>query len=126
MDLATCNAFLDDLPHTLAGKEWRKVNPAAALGRAWGDPPIVVRCGVAVPASFTDTSQCDVANGVGWYVPEEQFEDQDADLTYTAVGYRPLVEVEVPHDYRPEGGAAAIAELAAVVKKHLELVQPCQ
>ncbi len=124
-DLATCNSFLDDLPRRLAGEEKRKVNPAAALGRAWGDPAIIVRCGVDVPPEFTETSPCEVANGVGWFVPESQVDDQDADLSLTAVGYRPIVSVEVPHDYRPEGSAAVLADLAEYVEKHLELVDDC-
>ncbi len=124
-DRATCNAFLDDLPRRLAGEEKRKVNPAAALGRAWGDPAIVVRCGVGVPPEFDETSACVVANGVGWFVPDQQVDDQGSDLLFTAVGYRPIVSVEVPDDYRPEGSAAVIAELADPVDQHLELVDDC-
>jgi len=51
--------------------------------------------------------------------------DQDADVTFTAVGYRPIVSIEMPHDYRPEGGAAVIAQLAQPVKDNLELVEDC-
>jgi hypothetical protein len=125
-DTATCDAFLDDLPHRLAGEEKRKVNPAAALGRAWGDPPIVVRCGVGLPAGFDRTASCEVANGVGWFVPDDQVRDQDSDVVLTAAGYRPVVSVDVPSDYRPEGVAALTAELAAPVKRHLRLVDTCE
>jgi len=125
-NLAACNAFLDDLPKRLAGHERRKVNPANALGRAWGDPAIIVRCGVDVPPEFDEFAHCEVANDVGWFVPEEQIADQDADATLTAVGYRPVVSVEVPADDRPEGAAAALAELAEPVKEHLELVEDCE
>ena len=85
-----------------------------------------MRCGVGVPAEFDEFAPCEVANGVGWFVPEDQIDDQDADLVFTAVGYRPIVSVEVPHDYRPEGGAAVIAELAQPVRDHLELVDDCE
>jgi hypothetical protein len=125
-DLATCNEFLADLPDQLAEQARRKVNPAAALGRAWGDPAIVVRCGVGVPADFDVTSSCEVADGVGWFVPEEQIDDQDADVVLTAVGYRPIVEVDVPAKYRPDGPAAAIAELAKPVTDHLREVDDCE
>jgi len=67
-----------------------------------------------------------VADGVGWFVPLEQIDDEDADLVFAAVGYRPIVSVDVPHDYRPEGGAAVIADLAEPVKDHLELVDDCE
>ncbi len=125
-DYETCTGFLRDLPRRLAGHEGRKVNPAAALARAWGDPAVVVRCGVGVPAEFDETAHCEVANGVGWFVPEEQFDDQDADVVLTAVGYEPIVSVDVPGDYRPEGSAAVLAELADAVQDHLELVDPCE
>jgi len=124
-DLATCNGFLDDLPSSLADQDRRKVNPAAALGRAWGDPPIILRCGVGVPPEFDQFASCEVADGVGWFVPDEEFDDQHADATLTAEGYRPLVSVTVPAKYRPEGPAAAIAELAQAVKDHLEKLDDC-
>jgi Protein of unknown function (DUF3515) len=125
-DFETCKAFLADLPRRLTGEEGRKVNPAAALGRAWGDPAIVVQCGVGLPEEFDETSHCEVANGVGWFVPEDQVDDQDADLLLTASGYTPVVSVAVAADYRPEGSAAVLAELAAPVKEHLELVDSCE
>ena len=125
-DTATCNAFLADLPNTLGGQERRKVNPAAALGRAWGDPSIVVRCGVGKPAGFDRYAACEQVNGVGWYVPQDQVDDQGADVVFTAVGYSPRVELDVPAKYRPNGAAAAVAELAQPVKDHLRLVKACQ
>ena len=125
-DLATCNAFLEDLPRRLDGEERRKVNPANSLGAAWGDPAIIVRCGVGVPAEFDEFAHCEVANDVGWFVPDDVIADQEADVTFTAVGYRPIVSIEMPHDYRPEGGAAVIAELAQPVKDNLELVDDCE
>jgi hypothetical protein len=125
-DFDTCNKFLRDLPRRLDGHEGRKVDPAAALGRAWGDPAIVVRCGVGSPAAFDETAHCEVADGVGWFVPEDQIDDQDSDLVFTAAGYRPIVSVDVPNDYRPEGSAAVIADLAEAVEEHLELVEPCE
>ena len=125
-DAATCRGFLDDLPATLAQQQARDVAPAAAPARAWGDPPIVVLCGAAVPEGFTRFSSCEEAEGVGWYVPEEQVSDQRADAVLTAVGYRPVVQLRVPAEYRPEGPAAALAELGPPVKRHLRLVKRCR
>ena len=85
-----------------------------------------MRCGVGVPAEFDQAAHCEVANDVGWFVPDDVIADQDADATFTAVGYRPIVSVEVPHEYRPEGGAAVIAELAQTVQDNLELVEDCE
>ena len=125
-DRAACEAFTADLPPSLADEPARDVEPADALGGAYGDPAIVVRCGVPVPEGFDQaSSSCEVANGVGWYVPPEEFDDQDADVTLTAAGYRPVVEIALPADYRPDGAAAAIAQLAAAVDEHLTLVENC-
>jgi hypothetical protein len=125
-DRAACEAFVAGLPDVLADEPEREVEPADALGAAYGDPAYVVRCGVVVPPDFDQAvSACEVAEGVGWYVSPEQFDDQDADVTLTAAGYRPVVEVTVPGEDRPDGPAAAIAELAPVVDEHLTLVENC-
>lgn len=124
--LAACEAFVADLPESLADEASRDVEPPDALGAAFGDPAIVVRCGVAVPADFDEAvSSCEVANGVGWYVAPEEFDDQEADVTLTAAGYRPVVSVTVPGGYRPDGPAAAIAQVAASVDAHLTLIENC-
>ena len=86
---------------------------------------IVVTCGAAIPSEFDETQSCEVSNGVGWYVPSEVFDDQGTDVTMTAVGYDPVVRLEIPGRYRPDGPAAAIAQLAAGVKEHLTLVADC-
>jgi hypothetical protein len=124
-DLRACRRFIADLPDAIGDRQWRLTVPAAPLGAAWGDPAIVLRCGVTVPKSFNRFATCEEANGVGWYVPDSQATDQSADVEMTAVGYRPIVTVTVPAEQRPEGPAAAMAALAAAVRKDLELVKPC-
>jgi hypothetical protein len=124
-DRAACEALVDDLPETLAGEKQREIEPADALGAAYGDPAITVVCGVGVPAGFDETSACEEANRVGWYAPPEQYDDQSADVTIFAVTHQPVVELRLPSDYRPSGLAAALAELAGPVKRHLERVQDC-
>ncbi|GAB3769552.1 hypothetical protein GCM10027600_24570 [Nocardioides ginsengisegetis] len=124
-DAAACDRLVAALPDTLAEQDRRTVTPADAPGAAWGDPAITLTCGVDVPKGFDEFSSCEVANGVGWYVDPATIDDQSADVTLTAVGYRPIVRVEVPADYRPSGSAAVIAELAGPVRRSLELVKPC-
>ncbi len=122
---AACRALVDDLPDEVAEASRRLVAPAAALGAAWGDPPIVLTCGAEVPPDFDRFATCVEANGVGWYVPAEAEDQPEATVTLTAAGYRPVVQVEVPGEHRPEGAAAAMAELASAVEEHLELINPC-
>ena len=58
---------------------------------AWGDPPIVLKCGVAVPEAYEKTSEMVVINEVAWFG-----EEQPNGYIFTAVGRGPLVEVTVP------------------------------
>ncbi len=120
-----CAEFLDGVPDEVAGQKARLVEPAGVLGAAWGDPPIVLTCGVGLPTDFDRFAECVEANGVGWFVPTSEEEDQSSDVTITAAGYRPIVKVKVPAEYRPEGVAAVMTELAAPVEEHLELVDEC-
>ena len=123
-DRAACEALLDDLPETLFDENRRLVAPAAAHGAAWGDPPLVLTCGVGEPEEFDEFSLCIEANGVGWFVPPSQ-EEEGIDVTVTAVGHSPRVSVALPGEYRPEGLASVMANLAPLVEEHLELVDPC-
>ncbi|MCW2765327.1 MAG: hypothetical protein JWO11_1286 [Nocardioides sp.] len=122
---STCRAFLDDVPRTLADEQSRPVSPDGALGAAWGDPAITLTCGVSVPDDFDKFAFCQETNGVGWFIPDTQLEDESSDVTFTALGYRPIVQVHLPSTYRPDGAAAVPAQLAAAVKANLKLVRPC-
>jgi hypothetical protein len=124
-DREACEAFAADLPDTLAEQDQVEIEPADAPAAAYGDPAIVVQCGVPEPDGFDLTASCEVVNGVGWYMPDEQYTDQDLDQTLTTAGYRPRVEINVPSEHRPNGGAAAMAALADLVKEHLTLADEC-
>jgi uncharacterized protein DUF3515 len=122
-DAQTCRELIADLPATLAGEKQVEATGDTAYGAAWGDPAIVLTCGVG-PANLKDAPPCAEVDGVGWLVPPDQLEG-DRDATFTADGYRPRVQLEVPEDYLPEGGASALTDLAAAVKAHLKKVERC-
>jgi hypothetical protein len=124
-DQARCQRVVDALPDKVADQSRRKTQPAEALGAAWGDPAIVAQCGVGVPAGFTRSAGCQEADGVGWFIPDSAVNDQSADVTMATAGYRPVVQVTVPASYRPNGLAAAMVELAPMVKDYTRLVHPC-
>ncbi|MCR1782529.1 DUF3515 domain-containing protein [Nocardioides carbamazepini] len=124
-DRAACAALAADLPDTLADEERVEIEPEDAPAAAYGDPAIVVRCGVPKPEGFDLTASCESADGVGYYIPDEQYDDQGLDLTLTAAGYSPRVEVSIPSRYRPNAGPAAMTVLAPLVKEHLTLVDDC-
>jgi hypothetical protein len=118
-DLGACESLVADLPDTLAGLERREVEPADALGAAWGDPAYVLTCGVPEPDDYEPTAECNVIDGVGWWVPDDQLSDLSEDATPIALSLRPYVEVTVPADYRTEGIDRALAELAPALTEHL-------
>lgn len=128
-DAEACSALTDALPDTLAGEVRRSIEPDSAPGAAYGDPPITVQCGGRMPAGFDRFSPCDEVNGVGWFLPPDQITDPTKDPPTTAtlgtVGWNPIVELRVPADYRPEGLAATLSDLAPLISEHLEQVQPC-
>lgn len=131
-DRAACEAFAADLPGDLADEDRVDVRPDDALGAAYGDPAITVTCGGPVPEGFDQTSRCDEVNGVGWYIPDGSDDDLTVDLRLAAAGYRPVVEIVVPADLRPDvrnlgdnTTAAALSTLGPLVEDHLTLEQRC-
>jgi hypothetical protein len=125
VDQARCQRVVNALPDKVADQGRRKTQPAEALAGAWGDPAIVAQCGVAVPSDFTSGAACQEADGVGWFIPDDQVNDQSTDVTMTSSGYRPVVQVTVPASYRPNGLAADMVELAPMVNDDSRLVHPC-
>ncbi|KWW99636.1 hypothetical protein LI90_1275 [Carbonactinospora thermoautotrophica] len=92
-----CAALHHALPRKLDGQDRRRVTTDSPLVAAWGDPPIVLRCGVPVPAAYQPTSQVVTINGVDWF-PEQLTRG----YVFTTVGRVANVEVSVPDAYAPE------------------------
>jgi hypothetical protein len=113
-----CAALIADLPSSVDGLDRRTLEqdvPAAA----WGDPPVVLRCGVPTPEAFEPTSECKLVDGVDW------FDEQTADgFRFTTVGRRANVEVDVPAVHDP--AADVLVDLAESIDKHLPVEQPCR
>ena len=97
---AACRSLLDALPDTVDGQPRRDVRPDGSLAAAWGDPAIVLRCGVERPAALTPTAQLVEVDGVSWFP-----EPLSAGYVFTSYGRQAFVEVTVPDVYAPEGDA---------------------
>lgn len=123
---SACDAFLEDVPDPLLDFERVEVDPPEAPARAYGDPPIVISCVDAIPAGFDQFAFCVQVNGVGWYLPDEQIDDDSADATFTAVGFEPMVAVQVPAQYRQVTGGDVLADLTDAVKNNLTETKPCR
>jgi len=118
-DDAACEAFVDDLPDTLADEKQVDIEPDDAPAAAYGDPPIVVTCGVDEPDGFGLGASCEIANEVRWYIPSDQYGDEPRDLTLTTAWNEPRVEVRIPADYWPDASPAVMASLARAVRANL-------
>ena len=111
-----CTALFADAPRQVADQE--RVDVPGEVAAAWGDPAIVLRCGVEKPEALTPSSRCFNVNDVGWLA------ETTADgYLFTTIGRRFHVSVEVPKTYDP--AADALADLASSVKKHDPEKKPC-
>lgn len=119
---AACERLVEALPDRVSDQARRETsgNP---LGAAWGDPAIVLRCGVGTPEGYDKFAGCQTVNDLDWFVPTEDIEDQGADVTMTTIGREPAVEVVVPAAYRPPD--AVMVDLAAAVKAHTRVLRRC-
>jgi hypothetical protein len=93
-------------PIRLLGELQRETSPRNAAAIAWGDPPIVLVCGV--DRSTLPDAQVIAVDGVEWIA-----ESTDAGTVFTTVVGDPVLQVRVPVDYRPE--IDALAEITSVL-----------
>jgi hypothetical protein len=103
-----CTGALGAAPPAVLDQPRAALDVRGAL--AWGDPQIVLRCGLA-PLAPT-TAQCLTVNERDWVLA-----DQDADpLVFTSFGTDPAVEVRVPRSYpQPPGALVDLAPVAAAL-----------
>jgi len=123
-DRSACADLVSALPGTLDDRAKRAVS-GSDYAAAWGDPAIVLRCGVGRPKGFDRFSQCQRTDGIDWFVPDSTITDLGADVVMTTVGRSPAVEVRLPAKYRPAGSAAAMVDLTPTIKAHTRKTTPC-
>ena len=83
---------MSDLPVDLAGEQSRRVDSDTPFAYAWGDPAVVLICGVDRPAGFVKGAATIQINGVQWFV-----DTSDPDTTVWTTVDRPVyVEVQLP------------------------------
>jgi hypothetical protein len=100
-----CAAATGKLPSAVLGKSR---GSSQATGTAvFGDPAIVVRCGVD-PLGPTQL-QCLTVNEVDWVI-----DDHGDPLVFTTFGRSPALEVRIPASYPRTGDSGALVDLQAV------------
>jgi hypothetical protein len=85
------------LPEVVSDAVRRDTEPAVPYVAAWGDPAVVLRCGVPLPPEYGPDSQLLDVDGVGWLSV-----DGEGGTFFTAADRDVHVEVAVPDDYAPE------------------------
>jgi hypothetical protein len=101
--LQTCTQLQTRLPATLhQGQKRRETTPTSPTTAAWGDPAVLLRCGVS-PGDPRDEPY--EFNGVRWTL-----HDTGASRTWTSARLRVNVSVEVPDAY--SGQAELLGALA--------------
>jgi hypothetical protein len=113
---APCTSLFQVLPVQLEGDDPRVVQSASPYVRAWGDPPVVLVCGVAKPAGFTGSSGLIQINGVAWYVDTSS---KDV-VVWTAVDRAVYVQVRVP----ASADSSSVTDLTAPITKALPAQAP--
>jgi hypothetical protein len=107
-----CADLVASAPQVLADAVRREVSPPSAATAAWGEPPIVLRCGVSAPVGADPTTTVLVLDGVSWLPVAGQ-----GGTFFTTVDRAASVEVAVPDDYAPE--ADVLLDLAPVIEATL-------
>jgi hypothetical protein len=104
---AACTGLLTRLPAGVAD-QIRVTDPAPGAA-AWGDPRILLRCGL--PPSPPTTTPCIEVNGVDWL-----FDETGDGFRLTTYGRRPAVQLDVPAGYGRSKANAAMVDLAPAVQ----------
>jgi hypothetical protein len=102
-----CRAVIAKLPDQVRGAPRRPVSAGAEQNAAYGEPPIVLACGVAAP-SLAPTDQVSVLNHVCWYgraIP--------TGTQWTTVDRQVPVSVTVPGPR--DGSAQSVIPFSAVI-----------
>jgi Protein of unknown function (DUF3515) len=102
-----CAALLYRLPATVLDRPRGSLDVAGAA--AWGDPAIVLRCGIA--AGGPTSNPCLEADGLDW-----TFSQASDTLLFTSFGRSPAIEVRVPLSVGRETASGALIDLAPAVR----------
>jgi hypothetical protein len=114
-----CSHLGNALPQHLEKLRPRVIKPRSPLVHAWGNPAVVLSCGVPIPAAYSPTSsETTVVDGVRW------FEQPDSTtVVWTAIrpadvhGQATNVRLAVPASY--DGQGAYLVDLAPALKSAL-------
>ena len=107
-----CVRFDAALPARLNDLQGRRTSPASDLTAAWGEPPVVLRCGLGLPEGFRTGASITEIDGVAWFQ-----QVAGSRVTWTTVDRLTQVQLIVPTSYQEQG--AFLVDLATAIKTAL-------
>jgi hypothetical protein len=113
---ASCPALMSTLPLQLSGDESRRVKSDSPYAYAWGDPPVVLICGVDRPAGYVVGVSAIQINGVQWYVNT----DNPDTTVWTTVDRPVYVQISLPSSV----DSAPVTALTPQISKALPFREP--
>jgi hypothetical protein len=108
--VALCERLVAALPDHLDDAQRRPATPQSPLTAAWGDPALVLRCGVPRPARLGPTSDVLEVEDVDWFLVESA-----AGYTFTTAGRAAYVELTVPAEVDRSEATAPLVDLAPAI-----------
>ncbi|MFJ4878686.1 DUF3515 domain-containing protein [Streptomyces sp. NPDC088745] len=110
-----CEALHEELPTKVMDDVARRdVSPDSPYTAAWGDPAIVLRCGIERPAEAMDPeNNAAEVDGVGWVVDDRG----DDGIRFISRYREAYVELLVPASYHPD--ASILVDFAKPVEKSI-------
>jgi hypothetical protein len=109
---APCAALISDVPDGVSDAVRRDVRGDVPAVAGWGDPVIVLRCGVGPPPEYEPDALLTEIDGVAWLSI-----DGEGGMFFATVDRDPIVEVAVPSAYEPEFDV--LADLAPAILAHI-------
>ncbi|MDX6356168.1 MAG: hypothetical protein QOF98_3071 [Streptomyces sp.] len=114
---AYCVKLHDQLPAKVNGLSRHDLKPQSDLTAGWGDPAIVLRCGVPRPAADNSTATDGVdVDGVGWSIEPQS----GGSFRLTTTLRQAYVEVTLPKKWA--GDLGPLTDLAGPVKKAIPVI----
>jgi len=117
-----CAALTAALPTQLGGLPRRTIqhgdDPSMTGVAAWGEPPVVLRCGVPTPAELTCTAALQEVDGVAWLAVST-----GGDTTYFLVDRSVRVALTVPAAVTTTGPWQEASALIAVTLPERDVCQ---
>jgi len=118
-----CRALHKVLPAEVDGRHRADPEPRSAYTAGWGNPAIILRCGIVRPPKMVDPKVAQGqdpdaiaggVNGVDWLIEKES----DGTWRFTTSGRRAYVQVTLPKSLSgPDHSTQVLEDLGPAVKK---------